>query len=340
MNRREFFKCAAACSILPTMAGTAGVEAADGESVRFCAFSDIHYSQGKFWPHPTYEWLDAILERAVKEKVDFVVHAGDMSFNPEKDKAYIDHYTDFKPVKTYHVVGNHEFEAGTPEAVQKVMRLENLYYFFDCKGFRFIALDPHYHLENGKLVHNHHRCSYRRDESPFSFCLPPEQLEWLKRTIENSPNPCVVILHEKIDNTAGGVHNAAEIRKIFTDANAKHPGRVRLVVNGHEHKDHFRILDNIAYLDLNSATYDVFGDFKPYPYPKEYREQCGASRCCIIWQRPLSAIITLTKAGRIKIEGSYGDYMYGVTPESVGLNRRTERPTTCRISDVDITLNY
>ena len=41
--------------------------------------------------------------------------------------------------------------------------------------------------------------------------------------------------------------------------NAKTPGKVRLVANSHLHVDHMRILDDIAYWDVNSANMYYWG---------------------------------------------------------------------------------
>ena len=311
-NRREFLKGA---SLVGTAAalGDAGaaVPSVGGDAVTFCAFADIHYSQDDFWPHANRAWLDRILDRAVARRADFVVSLGDMSFNPVRDRVYEAYYRDFKPVKTYQVLGNHEFESGTYKEIAPVMGLPNNYYSWDCRGFRFIALDPHYHWKDGKLVHFEKRCSYPEEKTGFYF-LPPDQMEWLRETILGSPHPCVILSHESLERH-NGIHGRQEVLDLFAEANRACPGKVRLCINGHEHKDSFRFIDGIAYLDLNSASYDISRDHTAYP--EEFRKRCGSARCILTWNDPLSAIITLGTDGTMRIDGARSSFYLGVTPE-------------------------
>ena len=338
-SRRAFLSAAALAGA--GLAGDAvGMPSTAAGSVRFCAFADIHYAKGDFWPNSNYEWIDRILDRAVKERVDFVIHLGDMVFYPREDRAYVERYNAFDKVKTYHVLGNHEFEHASFGDVAPLFGLPKGYGSFDCKGFRFIVLDPHYHEQDGKLVHFDHHCSYPKEM--IKYIVPPEQMDWLKRTIDEADGPCVVLAHERFDNARGRVYNHREIRKVLTDANAKMPGKIRLVINGHHHRDHFHVLDGIPYLDLNSASYDI-EDVKHAAYPESFCRECGAAPWLLKWNDPLSAIITLTDDGGLRIDGSESSYYLGVTPEMAGwseLPSQLDRPTRCRIQSIDLKMSY
>jgi predicted phosphodiesterase len=320
-------------------ASSAAAAKREEEGVRFLAFADIHYSTGNFWPNANREWLDRILERAVAEKADFVMSLGDMTFGVGQGKVreYVRRYNEFKPVKTYHTLGNHDFENTMPEVVDEVFGLERGYYSYDLKGFRFIVLDPHYHLKDGKLERYTKRCSYPEEKA---WCLlPPEELGWLRQTVLDSPYPCVVFVHESIEPECGCVQNRDEIISIFSEANARRPGAVRLVVNGHTHRDHFRFLDGIAYLDLNSASYDI--SRKHDAYPEEFRKRCGSAYCILTWNDPLSAVITLTPSGGLKIDGTESSFYLGITPEMAGWNTRERGMRTVpRIQSVDLAVTY
>jgi predicted phosphodiesterase len=303
----------AGAGLASSAAAAASGAGKDGEGVRFLAFADIHYSVGNFWPNADREWLERILKRAVDEKVDFVMSLGDMTFGMAHGKVrdYVRWYNGFKPVKTYHTLGNHEFESTPPETVDEVFGLKCGYYSYDVKGFRFIVLDPHYHLKDGRLERYSKRCSYPEEKV---WCvLPPEEIAWLRKTVLTSPYPCVVFIHESIEPECGCVYNRSEALAVFAEANTKRPGTVRLVVNGHTHKDHFRMLDGVAYLDLNSASYDIYR--KHNAYPEEFRRRCGSAECILTWNDPLSAVITLTPDGGLKIDGAKSSFYLGVTPE-------------------------
>ena len=338
LGRREFLSLGAAAAV-SGMAARADASP-DGEGVRFLAFADIHYSLSGFWPNATQEWLDRVLDRAVGSKADFVMSLGDFTFGPsrKKEREYVEHYNSFRPIKTYHTYGNHEFETVTPEELAEVYGLKNGYYSFDLKGFRFVVLDPHWYVKDGKCHRFFKRCSYPETKQPY-FILPPEQMEWLRQTVVGSPLPCVVFSHESIERGHSGIANRAEIRAIFAEANARKPGTVRLAINGHSHKDNFRMLDGVAYLDLNSASYDINSDHTAYP--EEFRKRCGAARCIITWNDPISAVITLTPKGGLRIDGMRSTYYLGVTPEMAGWRCDNDgRQTSPNVQSVDMTLKY
>ena len=61
--------------------------------VKFSVFSDLHLSRGlhegyeHFWLGDCEERLDAILARAKREEVDFIIHCGDFCHNPHAETA-------------------------------------------------------------------------------------------------------------------------------------------------------------------------------------------------------------------------------------------------------------
>ena len=77
------------------------------QQVKFSVFSDLHYRDGNW--NSAAERLEQVLERAEREKVDFIMHCGDFCHNVITAKPVIDRYNSF-PVPAYHTVGNHDFE--------------------------------------------------------------------------------------------------------------------------------------------------------------------------------------------------------------------------------------
>ena len=317
MNRRDFVK-GAALAAFAGMSGESRAAKAEGCSVKFCVFSDLHY-----WPHcyshDSTEFLDAIIARAKAEKVDFIVHLGDMVHNCKKYKDFIDRYLDCG-LPAYYCLGNHEDEQQPHEVNMEMLRLKKEYYFFDVKGFRFIVTDPHYILRDGQLVHfsnSNWRVKNKRPSDRI-YWIPPDQLKWLRETIDASPHPCVVMAHESYERPgAGGVQNQEEVRAIFDAANAKTPGKVRLVMTGHYHVDFLRVLRGIAYLEVNSANY-FFAGKRHDKYPADYLKAHGGAHETYIYDKPLSSIITLYDSGRIKIDGAKANFWMGITPQMGG----------------------
>jgi len=318
MDRRSFLKgtgCLALGAVLPQAASTAG----QSGKVSFCAFADIHYFPG-YWPHGERAFLEKILARAEAKKTDFVIHLGDFVHDVRQAKDYIDCYNRFSQ-PTYHVVGNHEGERQSLSEAMKALGLEKTHYFFDRNGFRFVVADPNYfkdkkgvcrHYESYNLFH-----ALQAKEVAVPCLMPPEQEAWLKETVATSPHPCVVFSHESFERP-GAAANGPELMRFFDEVNAKHPGRVRMVINGHHHTDHVRVRNDIVYFDMNSASYQYFA--KPHAsYPDDYIATHKNARHAITWNDPLSAIVTVESSGAIRIEGMSSTFYLGISPEKAGL---------------------
>ena len=218
------------------------------------------------------------------------------------------------------------------------------HYSFDKGGFRFVIADPNYFCnEPGKFIHHENGNYFRRVKGSTINWIPPEQLEWLRDTIMNSPYPCIVLSHQSFERppNGAGVMNKAEVQAIFNAANAKCPGRVRLVMNGHMHMDYLRVLDNILYWDVNSANYQWYGQVHN-KYPPEYMKARTHAKNNIGWDAPLSAIVTMWPNGRIKIEGSKANWLFGVSPRDAGLPEYDSngRYTLPIIQSADMTFNW
>lgn len=285
---------------------------ASGE-LRICAFADIHYFPGVF-PHDSREWLERILDRAVQSRCDMVIHLGDLTHEPAACRDYVDFYNDFR-IPCHHVIGNHDDDGNAHEETLEAYNLERGHYHFDCNGFRFIVMDTNYCLVNGCWTHYSQGNYYAvaRENRMNISRVPPEQLEWLEGTLEESPFPCVVASHASFERAVCGSPDGAAVRRILNKANARHPGRVRLVINGHHHCNHMRLLDSIVYLDLNSASYQWTDDAHA-AYPADYTSRWRLAGNTFFWDDPLSAIITLSQDGRIRVEGQKSRFHLGISP--------------------------
>ena len=213
IGRRSFLGAGTAALLSGgTAFGASQPAALPGGAVKFCAFADIHYYPGVV-PHDTRGWLERVLDRAEKAKVDFIIHMGDFTHKPATFKDYVDFYNDFR-IKTYHTIGNHDDDGNSHAETLAAYRLDCGHYFFDRGGFRFIVTDTNNCLMDGKFVHYSNGNYYavgRKNGSHISR-VPPEQLEWLKATIESSPYPCVVTSHASYERENGSPDRAA-VRK-------------------------------------------------------------------------------------------------------------------------------
>ena len=350
MNRRDFLKCGSVAA-LGFGAGDADArECVTGNCLRFCLFADIHYYPGVY-PHDDVEYLDRIINRAKCEKADFIMHLGDFAHEPKKCRDYVDRYNNCG-LPAYHVLGNHDCDGNTYEETLKSFKLEKGHYHFDRCGWRFVVLDTNYCCLDGEFYHyslanypGHHLYWKSHDRRAMAgrklsdTRVPPDQLSWFADVVENSPFPCVIASHASFERLNGSP-DAASVRNIIDQTNKRHPGRIRLVLNGHHHRDHVRILNNVIYMDVNSANYDWF--LKEHSrYPESYAAKWSNIRHCIFWDDPVSAMVSLYPSGRIKVEGECSHFHMGVAPTMAGNSPfdRSGRPTTPEIQSFDITLN-
>ena len=333
LSRRAFLS-----SGLSAVVGTA--IAADGDvrlpkSVSFLAFADIHYCPGVF-PHDSREWLERVLARAEERRADFVIHAGDFSHNPAKDKDYVAAYNDFR-LPTYHTLGNHDTEGCSLQEALAAYHMELGHYHFDRNGFRFVVVDTNYFRADGNYVH-FEGGNYRKVPSAQSWTCGGEQYEWLEETLRRSPHPCVVFMHQSCERERGGMPDWKRMRNLFRWVNRHCGAKVWLVINGHHHTDGFRFIDGIAYLDLNSANYKYYAESHRL-YPADYLKSHTGAGHVIAWEDPISAVITLDASGRLKIEGQESRFFMGVSPEQAKFPQR-DRPVTPNVQSVDIRLNH
>ena len=210
------------------------------------------------------------------------------------------------------------------------------HYYFDDGGYRFIICDPNYYCIDG--VYTHYSLGNYYKHGPYRDYMPPEQLAWLRETIDAAPGPCVLISHESFERESNGVKNYAEVRKIINDANRKRPYSVILCINGHYHRDFIRILDNVCYFDLNSASFDWLEKAHTL-YPQELCSQISMLAHTVVYDDPIHAIITL-EGTHIKIDGMESTMFMGITREMTG-NPKCDpagRMVTPTVQSADITL--
>ncbi len=310
--------------------------------MKFLAFADFHHSTKKTDEKGTYrsfmfgedDQLQQILDHAEQEKVDFIIHAGDFMHRPSQNVEMVEKYNNFH-IPTYHCLGNHD-QDGTPyEEVLKLYNMPDGHYYFDCEGYRMIVADPNYCKINDEYIHydmgNYFKTPEARD------WMPPEQLEWLKETIESSPYPCLIIAHSSFER-ADGIHNKDEVVKIINDANKKRPHSVLMVMNGHHHRDFVRIMDGVLYFEINSTQMDYMPK-KHNLYPQEIVDKFRSAPHCVFWTDPIHAIITI-EGTTITCEGMESDFFMGIRREDTenSIYDKSGRPTTAKVSSFKITL--
>jgi predicted phosphodiesterase len=301
--------------------------------MKFSVFADLHHYPGVFMGG-TDEDLAFIRKRAEDENCAFIIHAGDFSHGPTLVPDYVEKYNNFR-IPTYHCLGNHDSDHTPYDETLRRYRMPDGHYFFDNGGYRFIVCDPNYYYVNGEYIHydmgNYYKFGAYRDY------MPPEQLDWLRETIDTAPGPCILISHESFERD-DGVQNREEVLKIINEANKKKPHSVLMCINGHHHRDFIRILDGVCYFDLNSASYD-WVEKKHDNYPKELCEEIRLLSNTVVYNDPIHAIITL-EGTTITIDGMESSMFMGINREHTEnpIYDRAGRPVTPTVQSAKITL--
>ncbi len=301
--------------------------------MKFSVFADLHHHPGVFMGG-TREDLALIRGRALREGCDFVIHAGDFCHAPARVADYVKEYNDF-PLPAYHCLGNHDTDGTSYAETLALYRMPDGHYFFDNGGYRFIVCDPNYYLLDGEYIHydlgNYYKHGPQRD------WMPPEQIAWLRETIASAPGPCVLISHESFERP-DGVKNREEVLAVINEANRARPHSVILCINGHHHRDYLRILDNVVFFDLNSASFDWL-PIKHDRYPKELSEQYRLITNTVVYNDPIHAVITL-EGTTITIDGMESTMFMGINREHTEnpVYDGAGRPVVPRVQSAKITL--
>jgi len=304
--------------------------------MKFSLFSDIHYCPGVFRSGDEAH-LEIIQKRAEKENVDFIIHAGDFTHGPGTDdvREYLKMYNDFH-IPSYHCLGNHDTDRTSYEETLKLYNMPDGHYFFDCNGYRMIICDPNYYLLDGEYIHyslgNYYKHGELRDH------MPPEQLEWLRETIDTAEGPCILISHESFERERDGVKNLQAVRDIINEANKKKPHSVLMCINGHYHRDHMRIIDGVVYFEINSASYEWLPKAHDL-FPQELCKKWSALSHTVCYNDPVHAIVTI-EGTTITVDGMESSMFMGLNSVDTG-NRYCDgmgRPVYPRVQSAKITL--
>lgn len=301
--------------------------------MKFLMFSDLHYYPGVFYGDDL-EIARSLIRRAEENQCEFILHAGDLCHGPGLVPELMA-LLDASPVPVYHCLGNHDTDKTPLLETLAAYHMPAGHYFFDHGDYRIIVMDPNHCIVDGEYIHydmgNYYAIPQTRDATP------PEQLDWLAKTIDTAPGRCVIVSHssyEREDNA----REYREFQRIVRTANEKSPGKVLLVMNGHLHHDHRAIVDNVLYWDVNSVNYEWVEGEPHTGYPEEFCKRWSLMDHILCYTDPLSAVVTLEGAA-IRIEGSRSEMLLGVNREHIGKRvldsaGRSVRPEiqSCRIT--------
>jgi Icc protein len=231
--------------------------------------TDLHFGPEAFHEgklrkltHHAAELTRGVVRRMNDEvRPDLLVNLGD-DIEDESREADLARYTECQDIlrtakaELVNVAGNHDTIHLTRDDLVGVWRQEarfatqgRLFYSFDRGGFHFIVL----HTIERKDV---------------DVRIPQAQLEWLKADLAATPLPSVVLMHHSASEQDLGdsfwfrglahlalVKERADLRAILEES-----GKVRVVFNGHVHRNHLDVIRGIAYVTFQSLIENLDED--------------------------------------------------------------------------------
>ena len=299
------------------------------QPVRFAIVSDLHAPDIP----DGLERMQAVVEAANRENVDFLIQLGDFIRLDSADIPYRKVWDEFKGEKC-HVLGNHDLDRYTKEEYVAGLNMPGRYYSFDKGDFHFIVLDGN-NLYDGKEYKPYARANYYVDSKMRAF-MDPEQMEWLKKDLAATDKRCIIFSHQSIDTS---MNNGSEVRSILEEENRRSGfQKVALAFSGHDHSNYTKEINGITYVQINSASYVWIEQpsMTEKRYPQEINERYSLLSRSITYDKALYGIVTLTGEGA-EMKGTKGNFM-PPTPKEVGLGDSIGVfPLVSSIEDVKVT---
>lgn len=301
ISRRKFVKSsmlAGATMVLPLEMFSSSL---GRQAVEIGLITDIHQDV----MHDGKERLKVFLDEVTNRHPDFIIQLGDFCVPHKRNDEFMSVWNSFKGDK-YHVLGNHDTDGGYKrEQTRSYWGMPANYYSFDKKGIHFIVLDGN-------------------DQNPkpwsgYKRYIGEEQQKWLKEDLSKTDYPTIIFSHQTLELEEGGVANLKDIQKILEKAN-REAGFQKVVccLCGHHHTDFMTQVNDIYYVQINSASYRwVGGDFKHVRYSKEIDKTHEWIKYTIPYKESLFTFMTI-KNNKIIIEPRKTEFV-GPGPNQLGM---------------------
>ncbi|MBQ8393739.1 MAG: metallophosphoesterase [Clostridia bacterium] len=217
-------------------------------------FTDSHYCKSQLGggrdSGASFEKIKVSMEAFKREGVDICFCLGDLTDHGPTDtketveKCFIEvmELINSYGIPFYLVPGNHDYLMMKAEELVEKTGYKIPPYVVSTEELDFIVLDANY---RSNMI--------RFDIAGVEWTdsnLPPQQIEFLKKALNNSSKECVILVHENLDPNVQECHiikNSEEVREII-----KHSERVKLVLQGHYHCGANAVIDNIPYITLSA----------------------------------------------------------------------------------------
>jgi Icc protein len=302
-SRRRFLQTASVVAVSIALSDSAHSSVCKiSKPVRLGMITDLHQDI----MHDGPQRLGAFLAAMKNAPPDAIIQLGDFAVPAKKNQLLIETFNAAHP-QALHVLGNHDADGGySYEQTMTAWGMPERYYFRDIGGLRVIVLD-------GNEPPPNHQDGYPSH-------IGPEQIKWLRGTLESHDGPIIVISHQPL---AGpwAIDNAKDVQSVLSSA----ADRVLLAVNGHTHIDELVRVDGVGYLHLNSASYVWVGNsFRHESYGAEIHAAHPRLAGTCPYRDSLFTTLTIDPAsGRIDLQGSVSRWV-GPSPAELGRDKHPD----------------
>jgi 3',5'-cyclic AMP phosphodiesterase CpdA len=283
--------------------------------IRFGIMADIHQD----FMYGAQDRLQQFIDRMNEEKVDFIVQLGDFCYPLPKNREFVDIWEKFAGAR-YHVLGNHDMDKCDKQTIMDFLGMKRNYYSFDSGGYHFVVLDTNFLCLEGEYL-DYEAGNYFKHPGAINN-LSPEQLDWLREDLAATDKPTLLFSHQNMESPYNdfqhGIKNHDLLSAIIREANdAAGFRKVVACMNGHNHADGVKVIDDVYFIHINSMSYYYLGkDYNVVRFSEEVTNQYKLLANTAPYEEALYAIVTL-EPGLLTIQGRGAGYV-GPSPLELG----------------------
>lgn len=277
--------------------------------IRFAAFTDLHYDH----IYDGVERINEFINTIKSEQLDFIISLGDLCYPTEKNKWILEKLRSIN-IPVYFTVGNHDTDQYTQNDVQKYLGLDTLNNSFIVDNTKFLLLNSCY-MKKNRIDYAYCKKNFEKEADLYPV-IPDFEVKWLCEEMSGKDYNYVIFSHHSLVNDFAqrGIVNRQEIQGILSTR------KTILCMNGHDHGQECKIVQNIPYYTLNSMSYIWHGLKEVYSYDKDIHKQFPFLKDMILYKNALHCIVEINDCD-VNICGMKSDYQC-TTPEDVGILNR------------------
>ena len=291
------------------------------QTVRFGVITDVHQDV----MHDGHERLERFVEAMQLANVDFIIQLGDFCVPHPRNSGFMEIWKSFQGPR-YHVLGNHDMDGGYQrQHTVQYYQMPDRFYTFDAGPIRGIVLDTN---DPGGSA------------TGYKKYIAKDQIQWLEEQLAQSDRPVCLFLHHPLDEPKG-IENRREVRAVLEKAQSR-SSNILAVFSGHYHEDYHHLVQQVRYLQINSASYVWLGEagaretWDPLIHKKH-----PSLRSVAAYKDPLWALVTIDfSSNQLIVQGRQSQWV-GPNPWERGVQesdypKQTNRP---EISSVQVAID-